>query len=755
MLLPELFALIAPYLDPPSLVSASQVSRCWFTSLTPVLWSTIADSDWILPHFSPRQLYAHGHLVHSLTWDSLQSQPHSLFLTRPPSLLPSSLEQDGDSAAGRKDKEYHDHGTALRKMLRVIPVDSASRLSMRCLVHIVGNCAHLQHLKLNFGAYNGDPESEEGRIVGGMIQVIRNLRCLQRLELVAHSVLLLPEDKKFNDDNSEQVAGGHSNQPDLGCTSTVSASRGLNVQWLLQDLPNLQSLDLRGSAFWFDMPSPRLPTASSTETSTRSATTSSATTTKPTFPIRHLSLEPAASVLTEEALMFLIEQCPRLTSLDLPGGLAWEISPAFTKHLQTSCPNLDSFSINASSASVRGHSLIPDTADQPPLDTTNGTDTPTAPSSTPPTQAQAVVGASLHVRIIPEDDRLASLIRGLTQSTEVPLRSFGARSCYFGNASLQALEELCPSLEKLDLSLNRASSSAFVSNHPAQIALATAVTTVVSQERTVLSKDRLVQYLKRAENLKELIAEGVWIDLADLLLPSPPPSEGDESQHGGHGEHGEPVMTAELAQQQQHQHWPVSAPTVEHWACATTLTRLVLGFSAFNQAHQAHLHSYPSTSSTVLYTFLSSLRSLQVLKISNTTLTDFQTPNTYLSTSSLPQPSSFHLLSALRDLREFDIETCSYSPSGLMNKGTIQWMVGQAWPKLESLQIHRLGVSQERELHGWLKEVGRDRLVVNGCCNRVLHSANGSNGGSEGGLGGSQELSVLSSLRLMNMMMSY
>ena len=738
MLPPELFALVAPLLDPPSLVSATQVSRFWHTCFTPILWSTIRGSDWILPRFSPRQLYAHGHLVHSLAWDSLQSQPHSLSLTRPSPSPSTSLEKGENIVAELKDKDYHDHGTALRQMLRVIPVDSASRLPMRCLVHIVARCTHLQRLKLNFGAHNGDPNSEEGKIVQGMIQVIRSLRPLQELELVAHSVLLLPEDKDCNDDNNyHHGSGGH-------CTGAGSASRGLNVQWLIQDLTHLQSLVLRGSAFWFDSPSSPLSTVSPTATVTTS-TVSSITTTQPAFPIRHLSLEPAASALTEEALILLVQQCPRLTSLNLPGGLAWEISAAFTKHLQSSCPNFDSFSINASSAALRGQSLTPDPVNHPPVNNVVETDTLTVPSPTATTQASATV--SLHVRIIPEDDRLATLIRGLTKKTGAPLRSFGARSCYFGNASLQALEEECPDLERLDLSLNRVSSNVFVSNHPALAPAATV--TNASQERTILSKDRLVHYLKKVRNLKELTAEGIWIDLADLVLPpSPPPSPSQEDELQ-QGEHGDLVMNTEQLQQQQQQQLLLRAPTVEHWVCATTLTHLVLGFSAFDASHHLHLHS-----SAILYTFLSSLQSLRVLKISNTALTDFQPPANSASTSSspLPQSSSFHLLSALRDLREFDIETCSYSPSGLLNKDTIQWMVGQAWPKLESLQIQRLGISQVRELYGWLKEVERDRLIVNGYSNRILHGGHCS---SDSGLGGSQENSVLSSFRLMNMMMSY
>lgn len=804
MHIPEILKLIASHLDNESLVSATQVSQFWYTCFAPLVWSTISTSDWILPQFNPRQVFTHGHWVRSLEWHSIQSQQQWPFLfmmnsnnsTPPPYSSSSSpylsspsppslgMEQDLKGKNKRKDDQEHDHdhdyGVALRSMMRVmhqVPQESGARLSIRCLNHIIERCANLQVLKLNLGSRIGtggggvgEQDYQQGIITEEMIQTIRYLTFLQELELVVHAVLFPPKEEQ--EQEGREVAGG----PQLGgagiergyrgkrdqlhlevqgytttgpgCTTTTTATaagtgrvltRRLNVQSLIQDLNQLHSLVLRGSAFSFD------ETCFSPSSST-STTTSRAKRT--TFPLHHLSLEPAAASLTETALTILLQQCPHLESLDLPGGLAWEISDPFIKTLSMLCPNLSSYSINASSSILRAQDLIPSTA--PTVNMTDLTDA--TETVTMPTLFSFSTSATTNQRIIPEDERLASLIRGLSQERQQGepsfLRRFGARSCFFGNASLEALQETCPDLEHLEIPLTRSSCHHgwYVlpgAGHPPQA--------------TLLSKTRLVHYLRSLSRLKAIVAEGVWVDLTDLIaLPLPTPRiipEEQEQGQEGNEELTTPNTTTsnDLPPTGSPGHLPqVPTFTILPWACTHTLTRLDLGFS-FSSSSPLPIPTLTSSlASSILYKFLSNFKSLQILRISYTVLTEIQPPS--------PSSSScFYLLSNLKDLREFDIETCSYPPNTLFNKETLQWIVSeQCWPKLEKLTCHRSGTSQERELWNWLRQVGKESLLVNGVSGRrrkvyknQMSTGLDSNSNNSNGEG------MLSTAMVMQMMMTY
>ncbi|KAG0042100.1 hypothetical protein BGZ83_000892 [Gryganskiella cystojenkinii] len=694
MNLPEILDSIAQRLDPVSLVASTQVSHLWHECFTPILWQTISSTDWSLSDFSPRQLYDHGLLVRTLEWHSVFSQQHSSeqlqqyqsFFDRlgrrdkqqqdcatTASKNPSSSFDDSKKA--ETEQKLHDHADdELRKMLWVMQqapltdsTSSSHHLPMKCLVRIIGRCEHLQVLKLNLGCPNSAVSTKEGENVLGLVRTLQSLRFLQELELVAHAVHF--QSIKDAEDGEEEESLDH---------STAVVFRGqLNVLAMINNLAQLETLTLRGSAFAFNTLS-TLPVSSSLPPS------------NPTIlSIRRLSLEPSPSALTEQALTSFLQQCPRLESLSLPGSLAWEISDDFIHHLNISCPNLDSFSINASLAVMRAQNLISTTTAATSVSTLTEQEigTPASESNPAPMTAPSIILNPNHARIIPEDDRLAALIRGIRK----PLRKFEARACFFGDETLQALEDRCLDLERLDISLNRGSS----------MSPATAVVMVPAAQGQepepvpTLCKHRLARFFRGCKKLTELIADGVWIDLSDLQ-----PSEEEGEEQDLHEQNSEGPHPDQHQQQEQQQ------PSL---ACAGTLKRLVLGFS--------------TPSSSLLYTFLSSLRNLQTLQISHTTLTDLQPPQLVPSTvtatqspspSSSSSSSSFHLLSNLQDLREFDIETCSYTSSALLNQETVQWMVSKAWPKLERLQVQRLGASQERDLLRWLQVVDREDLIVNG-----------------------------------------
>ncbi|KAG0315977.1 hypothetical protein BGZ97_007630 [Linnemannia gamsii] len=97
-----------------------------------------------------------------------------------------------------------------------------------------------------------------------------------------------------------------------------------------------------------------------------------------------------------------------------------------------------------------------------------------------------------------------------------------------------------------------------------------------------------------------------------------------------------------------------------------------------------------------MYTLLSTLAHLTYLQLSYTCI-------------SLPFSTEFKQLAALKSLREFNIETCGY-PS--LSREDLEYMVVQNWPRLEKLVLNQLGASQERVMKGWLREFGREDLVL-------------------------------------------
>ncbi|KAF9954564.1 hypothetical protein BGZ72_004475 [Mortierella alpina] len=229
-------------------------------------------------------------------------------------------------------------------------------------------------------------------------------------------------------------------------------ARAPTVQDWIRGLDQLKTLSVRGTAFSFDR---RVVPRSSSSIITPPPV-------QPTFPIRHLTLDTPA-LMNEACLSHLVQQFPLLESLNLPGGLPWNWSDTFITHFARSCPRLNAFSINSACF-------------------------PSVP-----------------------EDRLTALILGLCAATsddedsagcrKRSLLKFGARSCFVGDSTLWALQNYCPDLEVLDISLTRGQG---------------------------LSKAGLYDYLMQARTLRHLEAEGVWIVLQDVHQANVPQGQSEE-----------------------------------------------------------------------------------------------------------------------------------------------------------------------------------------------------------------------------------
>ncbi|KAG0002189.1 hypothetical protein BGZ79_003440 [Entomortierella chlamydospora] len=588
----EILQTIVSMLDPESQLASILVSRHWYNCCVPILWNKISSTDWSLSRFSPRQLYGHAHLVRSLEWHSvhpnlqpLYPQYDQLFNDVDIKKIPSKSSLGGHSDVTAKTLTTDDN----------VP----EQLSLLCLSKIVGHCANLQKLCLR---------AERDGIHVDTMQAIQSLMFLQSLELYTNRVVTDQETMK-------------------------SKMLLLNVQELVKELPQLRRLVVRGTAFCFQTPEETLQgqldlgenmdqDAGQAQLDVVEAVSCACVTNERTdpilspqcintlsLPIQHLSLDTAVS---ESELTLLLQQCPLLESLDLPGGLAWEWSDDFIKNFAESCPRLQAFSVNA----------------------------------------------SYHLAI--SDERLSALIRGLP-----PMRIFGARACQIGDSTLTALEERCPDLQKLDISLAK--------GHK-------------------ITKAILYKYLKHAKSLEHLEAEAVWISLQDLQV-SEAQDQGDElveNLEGGTGFHHHHLLLQEAeassAASNTTSNQSAGATTCSEWASREILQHLAIGFTSPDRSTRLCKE---------MYSLLATLTRLEHLQLSYTCL-------------DLSRESGFHQLSSLKDLRILSIETCGYPA---LTQEDLVWMV-TAWPKLERIYVNMPGASKERQYRVWLKEAKREDVAI-------------------------------------------
>lgn len=215
--------------------------------------------------------------------------------------------------------------------------------------------------------------------------MIGSLPYLHSLELYLNNIVF-PALECDND-----VVGG-----DTVARSRV-ATREVCIQELIRPCAQLKHLVLRGTAFKFLLMV--TPTQSDELAKANSAVA---------FVLPHIQeLTLDIPGLSEPELIYWLHQCPKLESLSLPGGLAWEWSDDFLCTMAETCPHLEAFSINGSSFGSLAMS----------------------------------------------EERLTALVRAF--STSGQLKTFAARACHIGDSTLQALQEFAPGLEHLDISLTR------------------------------------------------------------------------------------------------------------------------------------------------------------------------------------------------------------------------------------------------------------------------------------------------------------
>ncbi|KAF8979359.1 hypothetical protein BGZ46_005524 [Entomortierella lignicola] len=562
----------------------------------------------------PRQLYGHARFVHSLEWRSAPTYFEPLY----PHLdqIYYDFDDNNNKSADIMLKSLSDTVTKISTAEETVK----EQLPLRCLSKIVGRCTNLQKLSLR---------AERDGIHVDTIQAIQSLCFLQSLELYANRTV--------------------ADQEATATTKTTSKMRLLNVQEIVKDLPQLKELVIRGSAFCLQSPPPQPDSPhelldiktedvdqdesqaqvqaqahnnalAHTESESCAAThnnnavflTNDNSETYPnkgiiTFPIQHLSIDTA---MTENELILLLQQTPFLECLELPGGLSWEWSDKFIQSFAQSCPHLQEFHINSSS------------------------------------------------NILTSDERLSALIRGLP-----PLHSFSARACKVGDLTLIALEEKCPELKRLDISLSK--------GH-------------------LLSKAKLYGYLRHAKNLEHLEAEAVWISVQDLLVVSEEQQDqgGDQmvnEEEGGAGIHQQEVQALPVASDTLNI-TAGAAPLCSGWSNRKTLSHLSIGFSSPDRS---------TRQCSAIYDLISTLTRLEHLQLSYTCL-------------DLSSSAGFHQLSNLRDLRTFSIETCGYSA---LTQEDLLWMV-TAWPRLERIYVNMPGTSKERQFRAWLKEANREDVAL-------------------------------------------
>ncbi|KAG0369075.1 hypothetical protein BGX24_002565, partial [Mortierella sp. AD032] len=438
---------------------------------------------------------------------------------------------------------------------------------------------------------------------------------------------------------------------------------GIVVQDLVRRLNQLSRLSLRGTAFIFNTPSSDESTSTSAEDELS----------RDTFSIQHLTLD--TPYISQTELTALLIQCPRLESLDLPGGLAtwtWTPSPSdlFLTALRTFNSHLREFAINS--------------------------------SAYPP---------------IPEDILVALVRHGLT--TRRPIRRFGARACQFpdGEIFLALFEQQETSLQRRSISTSLVDLDEMEGEEKGRLE---ELDISLAKRVGPLFRERLYEFLGRVEGLKRIEAAGVWIALDDLETGNTDNDNNTDVEQQEPGQVGPAPSTAvgagtgPIHPQQDQSHLPTLAqahaqaqaqedaipipprPRCTRIASSKTLTHLHIGFTHPTRTTPTDLHN--------MYNLLSTLTHLETLQLSYTCLT----LPTSSSSLSAEQQHPFHALASLKYLHTFNIETCGYP---ILTRLDLEWML-QNWQRLQKLVLNQMGVSQERVIQGWIRELGRKNLDI-------------------------------------------
>ncbi|KAG0228747.1 hypothetical protein B0O80DRAFT_527483 [Mortierella sp. GBAus27b] len=686
----EILQLVASYLDPKTLVAATQVSRHWHHCCTPVLWSSISQRDWSLPRFNSQQLHRKAHLVHSLEWHSTQYIPsastgsptHNYFMaamgilsTPPqappattaspmvwphlaaPSQAPETGAETAPATASTTSTSPLKHKKALatgvfyelRQGLREQDPPIQLKMSLTWLNKILGRCTNVQKLSLH-GKQQG--------VHDDIIKAILSLRYLESLELYTERVMTIDRETK------------------------MTTTRLLNIQKdLLRHVPQLETLVLRGNAFSFqslpeasilnDVPTTTKETGdgnNNNDSSSSNSSNSSSIHPQPSqidstivqgsciVPLAHPALVhdgdgdgassssstlvasldnplPTLPITTTAAAAFITTFPLKHLSLDTT------LSEAELTMLLRQCPVLESLDLPGGLAWVWSDDFI------------------TGLAQSCPRLGAFSINSSCHPPV--PEERLTALVKALP-----PLRRFGARSSLLGDSTLDALEERSPDLKMLDISLSK-------NRH--------------------LSKPRLYKYLRHANQLTRLEADGVWICLDDLEDSEQQQQQQQQGQQG-QGQQQEQVVVPDFLaaspplSSSSYPPPPNPNHTCREWASRHTLKKLTIGFSCPDRG---------TTKCHGMYNLLSTLTELEVLHISNSRL-------------DLSAKSGFNQLKSLTKLRTFSIETSAYNP--LTQQDVVR--MATTWPQLERICVNNPGASKERQFREWLRKAQREDIVI-------------------------------------------
>ncbi|KAF9427028.1 hypothetical protein BGZ94_005633 [Podila epigama] len=664
--IPEILHAVALHLDSASLVASLQVSHHWFTTCAPVVWNHLSAQDWNCNNgrrhdsaWSPGALLA----AQNLAPTSPSTNSHPMCSKWSYAQLVRSLEYQtrlvqqqqwqmpSSSTSPRCSHSSVTHSSSNPDFTKQSAQESLVLCSSSALTSILQSCTNLQSLCLHADSFaNGDIG-----IPFETLKTIRHLQFLQTLDLHLNNVIY-NHGHHCRTNNNSLAAPTTTNTPWV-------ATRQLLIQELIHPCAQLKQLVLRGTAFKFMTPNMDHDQEESTSDSPSTLNTTHDIVPTMSMPsLQHLSLDlphTSGSGITEPELTYLLQQCPNLESLSLLSGLTWEWSNDFLQTtMVTTCPNLSSFSITGQPFNALAISQERLT-----------------------TFLRTVFSSSSSSSFLANQHHQQCSRPKLGQLTQLVVRA-----CHLGDSTLEALLEVAPGLEHLDISQTRGHS---------------------------LTTQGLWDYLthKGSRHLKSLDAEGVWLQtdfIKQLFLAH------------AFNQRQQAITTATAT---------MRVPRL-HWACQDSLERLVIGFSntpspaqptlptttmlptgtidySNNNLDNLIIESAPSRPfSWYMFRHISTLTQLQHLQFSQTCLNLNTHQDGQEGISSIN--GGLDLLQSLKHLRVFSIESCTYaSPLSVLH-----WMASSDhWPMLDTFYINPPGSSRERQIKSWLEQSGRHNTL--------------------------------------------